>query len=409
MMATCLGAVPIIQELFGVSFEIAVTMVIINGFLYSLHVLFGDPVIPGWITPAIPLVIMHVSGYPMGPERIQVVVAINLMIGLVFLVLGSTGIARKLVKWIPDSLKAGIILGAGISAFNSIFIADAGRIYSAPVAMTVGFVIAVITLFSPWFQELGKTHPFVLKIASLGMVPAILIALIVGAVLGEFAVPALEWRITPLRFGEMFAQLSPFSIGFPSLKMVVDAIPLVLAIYIIAFGDFVFSQTALSEADEARRDEKIEYDPNRSNLISGFRNCVLGLVAPYPTNAGPLWAAMTVAVSERYKQGREAMYSIWGGLGTFRIMTFLGLLIYPLVLLLKPALPTALAITLLVQSYACAYIALRAIKQEKTQLGVAVLSAAMLALRGSAWGLGTGILLHLIVEKRWFKKEKNGA
>jgi hypothetical protein len=90
-------------------------------------------------------------------------------------------------------------------------------------------------------------------------------------------------------------------------------------------------------------------------------------------------------------------------------MTFLGLLIYPLVLLLRPALPTALAITLLVQSYACAYIALRAITQEKTQLAVAVLSAAMLALRGSAWGLGTGILLYLLVERKWLKKKGDVA
>lgn len=92
-------------------------------------------------------------------------------------------------------------------------------------------------------------------------------------------------------------------------------------------------------------------------------------------------------------------------------MTFLGLLIYPLVLLLRPALPTALAITLLVQAYACAYIALKAIKQEKSQLAVAVMSAAMLSLRGSAWGIGTGIILHLLVEKKWINggKGQNGS
>ncbi len=406
MMATCLGAVPIIQELFGVSFEVAVTMVIINGFLYSLHVLFGDPVVPGWITPAIPLVIAHVSGYAMGPERVQVVVAVNIMIGLIFIVLGSTGIARKFVNWIPDSLKAAIILGAGISAFNSIFVLETGRIYSAPIAMSVGFVIAVVTLFSPWFQELGKRNPFMAKVSGLGMVPAVVVALIVGPMAGEFVVPEIVWRITPLHFRELYTQLSPFSVGWPTMKMIIEAIPLIIAIYIIAFGDFVFSQTVIDEADNVRRDEKIDYNPNRSNLISGFRNCVLGLVAPYPTNAGPLWAAMTVAVAERYKQGKKAMYSIWGGLGTFRIMTFLGLFIYPLVTLLRPALPIALAITLLVQAYACAYIALRAISKDKSQLAIAVLAGSMLALRGSGWGLATGIFMYLLVEKKWFKKSE---
>ncbi len=52
MCATCLGAIPILTEVLGVSFELAWSMVIINGLLYSVHALLGDPVVPGWITPS---------------------------------------------------------------------------------------------------------------------------------------------------------------------------------------------------------------------------------------------------------------------------------------------------------------------------------------------------------------------
>lgn len=43
MMATCLGAVPVLQETLGCSFEVAVTMVIINGFLYTLQPIWATP------------------------------------------------------------------------------------------------------------------------------------------------------------------------------------------------------------------------------------------------------------------------------------------------------------------------------------------------------------------------------
>lgn len=56
MCATCLGAIPVLTEVLGVSYEVALSMVIINGFFYTLHVLLGDPVVPGWVTPAIPLI-----------------------------------------------------------------------------------------------------------------------------------------------------------------------------------------------------------------------------------------------------------------------------------------------------------------------------------------------------------------
>ena len=97
MCATCLGAIPVLQEVLGVSYGVALSMVIINGFFYNLHVLLGDPVVPGWITPAIPIITAFLTdGYEMGPERTQALIAMQLILGLIFLVFGIAGIGTML-------------------------------------------------------------------------------------------------------------------------------------------------------------------------------------------------------------------------------------------------------------------------------------------------------------------------
>ncbi len=47
------------MELLGMPFEVAIAVVMLNGILYFLHHLLGDRVVPGWITPAIPLLIIY--------------------------------------------------------------------------------------------------------------------------------------------------------------------------------------------------------------------------------------------------------------------------------------------------------------------------------------------------------------
>ena len=114
MCATCLGAIPVLQELLGVPYEVAWSMVIINGFFYNLHSLLGDPVVPGWITPAIPLVTAFLTLTEQGPERVQTMIALQLVVGLIFLFMGITGLASKIIGAIPNAIKSGILLGAGL-------------------------------------------------------------------------------------------------------------------------------------------------------------------------------------------------------------------------------------------------------------------------------------------------------
>ncbi|EQG75464.1 hypothetical protein QKA_2357 [Clostridioides difficile DA00165] len=43
-------------------------------------------------------------------------------------------------------------------------------------------------------------------------------------------------------------------------------------IYIIAFGDFITGENLVLSESENRKDEYIDFNSNRSNVISGIRN-----------------------------------------------------------------------------------------------------------------------------------------
>ena len=63
---TALAAVPYLEQYLGLPYELAWSCVIIETFLYLLHSLLGDPVVPGWITPTLPLTIVFLEGFPHG-------------------------------------------------------------------------------------------------------------------------------------------------------------------------------------------------------------------------------------------------------------------------------------------------------------------------------------------------------
>lgn len=399
MCATCLGAIPVLTDVLGVSFEIAWSMVIINGLLYNLHSLLGDPVVPGWITPSIPLTTAYlVDNYAIGVERTQALIALQLLLSLVFLVLGATGGAGKIMKKVPNSIKGGIILGAGLSAIIGEIKLDGGRFNVYPVAITIGTLVAFYLLFSDTFYKLKQKNKTAYMIGKFGMLPAIIVAIIAGPLTGELPVPQVELGsiIKIPDFAGIVNNVSVFGVGFPSLDLFIAAIPTVIMIYIIAFGDFVTSEALIGEADEIRKDEKIDFNPNRSNIVSGIRNLIEGSFTPYVPLCGPLWSAVTAAVATRYKDGREAMDSIFSGVGTFRWVTFISVALVPVVTLVQPVLPVALSLTLLVQGFVCVRLAMDTVKTE-TEKGVAGVMATILAIKGAAWGLAVGIILHVLL------------
>ena len=218
-------------------------------------------------------------------------------------------------------------------------------------------------------------------IGKFGMLPAIIIGVVLGPIVGELAVPNVQWwpLVKIPEFANIWNQLSPFAIGWPSAATWIAAIPTAIVVYIIAFGDFVTSEELLRSADEVRQDEKIDFNANRSNVISGIRNVAMALCCPYTQTCGPLWAAVTAAVSQRYKEGPKAMESIYSGAGTFRWCTFI-----------------CLSLTLIVQGFICTQLAMNMCRTD-IERGICGVMGAVLAIQGAAWGLAVGLILFFML------------
>ena len=158
-------------------------------------------------------------------------------------------------------------------------------------------------------------------------------------------------------------------------------------------------RTLMSRVDHIRTDEKIDYSTDRIHHVTAIRNGMHAFFAPYPGLAGPIWTAVTATMAERYKNGRNAMESIYSGGGTFWITGFIALFTLPLVSMFQPVLPIALSLTLLLTGYICLMVG---IEQTKTtaERGVAGTMAVVLAVYGAGWGLAAGVVLYMLVQKK---------
>ncbi|MCF3650629.1 hypothetical protein [Synoicihabitans lomoniglobus] len=398
MCAVDLAAIPLMLELLGMPFQVALAVVMLNGMFYLIHHLLGDPVVPGWITPAIPLIMAYCSQYPEGEARVFALIAFQLMLGVLSIGLGMTGAAKRMVGLIPPAIKSGIIIGAGIAAITAVFKAG-GRFDQYPWSISICVGAAFYLIFSLHFQQLKTRYRWSALVAKLGVFPVILMALFVGPLVGEVAWPKIEWGISRPDFMGLWQNYTVFGLGLPPWSMFLTALPTVLATYIVLFGDILQSKAILAEGDQARPDEKIDYNPNRSHLLFGGRNFCMSLLGPDITMCGPLWAAMQVVVVERYKAGRKAMDSIFGGSGSFRWGTNTGLLLLPIVSLLQPILGIALALTLLIQGYVSVRIGVGEARSQR-DLGIAGIVAAMLTIKGAAWAFGVGAVMCVLIYGR---------
>lgn len=333
----CLGAgVGVTMNVFGIeNFYIALTFGVLNGLCYYLPALLGDPVVPGWITPALPLTISYLSSYTIGVERIHAMIALQMLVALLFLVMGTTGLGRRLVRAIPTSIKAGIVIGSGISAGINVLNA---RIPVAPYTVTVCIILAYIFLFSKAFLHLSERNSFWKIVRNQGIVPAQLFAIILAPIIfKEIPTPDIEWGLTLLNFSYVLEHYTIFGLGMPDAKIFIAAIPMALTAYIIAFSDFVLAKEIVEDATANREDEKVEFDAGRSNLVSALRNAIMSIFAPWIPLCGPLWASGLLTITERYKRGYSTMRTYWGGVGTFRAATVVSVMMLPLVTLIKPA------------------------------------------------------------------------
>jgi hypothetical protein len=399
MCAVCLGIIPVLQEYLGMPFDVAITIVILNGFLYLWHAHLGDPVVPGWITPAIPLLLLYLKGIPEGPERIRALIAFEFELGLVSMFFGVTGLAKRFVAMVPDAIKAGILLGAGVAAVRLVFEATGNYFAKYPWTITISIGFAFYILFSNHFKKIRNLHPALTYLSDLGLLPALVLAIIVAPLVGELPWPDLKWGFTVPQFATLFSDWTPFSprIGWPAFSLYLQSFPLVMATYIVLFGELIQAEVLVDEAREFRHgDENVAYNPNRNNIIVGLRNMIMSALAPDLSMCGPMWAAMQVVECERYKHGREAMDSLFGGMASFRLGTFTGYFIMPIVTLVKPILPVALSLTMLVQGYVAVRIGILKARTFN-DLGVAGVVGAVLISRGAAYAFGVGIVLCVLI------------
>jgi len=396
MCAVCLSAIPILQEYMGMSFNVALAIVILNGFFYCIHVFLGDPVVPGWVTPAIPLLIIYLSSYPIGPQRVQALIAFEFSLGLMAFLIGAAGLGKKIINFIPNAMQAGIILGAGLAAVNVIF-NKGGRIEKFPFSIVICIGLAFYLLFSNHFKSIRNKNKILATISNLGILPIMLLAVVVGPIFKETVLPTIQFGFTHPAFGELWSGWTIWSIGFPPLKMFVVALPMVFSAYVILFGEMIQAQALIEDAAIVRTDEVVDYNPNRSHMIFGFRNMLMSVIGPDISMCGPLWAAMQVVISDRYKHGRKSMDSLHGGLASFRFGTLTGYFLLPIVTLVTPILNIALASTMLIQGYVSVKIGVQKVRTAN-DLGIAGVMAAVVVARGAAWGLAVGAILCLVIQ-----------
>lgn len=395
MCAVCLGAIPMLQEYLGMPFEVALAVVVLNGILYCAHVFLGDPVVPGWVTPAIPLLMLYVSGFPMGPERMQALIAFELSLGILSFVLGVTGLGKKIVSIVPNAMQCGIIVGSGIAAIMVIFNKGA-RFDTYPITITICIGIGFYLLFSNHFKSIANKNVFTRTLSNLGILPVMALAIFVGPLSGEIPWPNVQWGFSAPAFGTLWKDWTILGVGFPPLSMFISGLPMVFSAYVILFGEMVQAQALIKDAGTVRTDELVDYNANRTHMIFGLRNAIMSVIGPDLTMCGPLWAAMQVVVCERYKHGPKAMESINSGAGSFRFGTLTGYMLLPIVTLVKPILGVALSCTMLVQGYVCVRVGILKART-LNDLGIAGIMGAVLATRGAAWGLATGIILCLLI------------
>ena len=377
--ATAFAAVPIAMGL-GLTFEEGVALSFIAGTLIGAGpIFFGEPMAPGWVTPAVPIVIaaFAAKGQFNGvydPAVFQFMAAMCIEFTLLLFIMGITGWGKKLIEIIPNGLKAGIILGAALAAFYQVFVTDLDKLMIQPISMGLAISLCVITTFSEPFKKLALNNKFFKIVGSLGLLPGFVLAALVAFLLNEVTFN-IEWGFRFPDVVSLFNRTSPLAIGFPSIDMYLEAIPLVVIGYTLLFGDLITGTEVLNDAQTQRPDEPLDVDLDRSHLSVAMRNFLGLLVNPFFPTQGALWTGVHVVVAERWKKGPKEMPSIFDGLGSYYLMGIPFLYVtLPFITLMKPLMQMALTLTLILTGFACAYVAM-AIPKKNSEMASALLIA----------------------------------
>jgi hypothetical protein len=396
LLTTATGGVvaALCMQLFQLPFEVAWSVVLIQlvwVFIVPVLVL-GEPYAPGWITPALPLVMAFIAKSGVGLPAIQMMTAVTICLCVILLFFAVTGLAARFFSWVPVELRAAIIFGGSIAAFTSEF----GRLAKFPYTLPIVWAAVLILMFSVWYAKARAHNKFMNWFASIALLVGFLAAAVAGPLLGELSFDIkMGWQVPQI--GAFLTAISPFSIGWPSWSMYVTAMPMALMIYIFIFGDIILGNAVLESAGAVRKDEKIETDVTRSHAALFIRNMGHLLSGgPFIPLHGPVWTGVHVFLAERYKTGRRNMDSFFTGTFNWYWLAFILIFLVPVVSFMRPLLPIALSITLILTGFACAYIAISMVKTPAS-MGYMVFVGMVIAKFGPAWGLAVGVGLYLLM------------
>ena len=377
--------------------------------------------IGGWITPAVPLITAFLLNYEPGPDRAYALVGMELILGLMYVIFGVTGIATKLVDLCPQSLKAGILIGSGFAACAGSYgfrsLADGGKgFFMYPISWSIGIALGLFLLFSNGFGKVkfSSKNRAIKLLTKAGFVPAIIVAGIIAMAIGECELPDFSdvhafWFNPIPGLMWVWQNFSIVGIGLPPLEILAKDFPMAIMCYVIAFGDIVGGTAFMEDTKRYREDEYIDVNPDRTNMCCGFRNLIEAFFSPTCTMSGPLWSAMTVSVAERYKTGKENMYSIFGGSCTFNTTKWICQLIVPLMALIRPILPLAMAQTLMIQAFGSFYVGINMCRTN-VERGVAGITAGAIGVCANpSYGLFVGIVLCIVMEILNMKRDERRA
>ena len=156
----------------------------------------------------------------MGKERIQAMIALQMLVGLVFIFMGVTRLADKFVHAVPNSVKGGILLAAPVTVMAG-QLGENGNMHKYPLAIVAGVGLLILISFSDKYQEKRKTNKFLDLVARYGNLFPYLIAMVVGLLVGELDAPGLEIGtfIKIPQFKDIIDQVSIFGVGIPPASM----------------------------------------------------------------------------------------------------------------------------------------------------------------------------------------------
>lgn len=392
LLATGGATAPLLMQYFGVSFEIAWTVMLVMFFwVFAQTCLFGDVYSAGGIAAGLPLTLVFLEGFTPGPEAVRAMIAVTLVVSALFLFFGLTRLGERFNRLLPATLKAGIIMGAAVAAFQS----ELDRLDSMPITLITAWGVVLTLMFSVPFARLPST-PLKMLVGANALLVAFLAAGAAGLASGELSFD-IEWGLFVPPVGATLDALAPWSVGLPSWSVIAGALPIGVMIYILAFGDLLVADTLLKGADAVRDDEKIDIDPTRSHYVLAIRNLAqLVTAGPLVMLHGPIWTGVQVFLIERYKKGRKVMDSIYTGPTNFYLFAIpLGLLM-PVLGLIMPMLPVALSVTIVLTGFACAYVAMGMVTTN-TERGLVLAIGMLTAMMGPAWGIGGGVVLYLML------------